>query len=293
MAIQDFNGHVLCEIPAILGEGPTYDVTTDTAWWFDIKGKVLHELSLGDGTKRAHALPFLASAMARIDDRRQLIASEDGLFIRDIETGALTLHVPLEADNAGTRSNDGRMHQSGALWIGTMGKQGEDAAGAIYHVAGSTVTRLYDKVSIPNAICFSPDGKTGYFADSADNRLMTVDLDPATGLPLGAPRVLVDGKGRDGAFDGAVCDAEGHIWNARWGEGTVDRYDPSGQLVSRMAVPASQVTCPAFIGRDLDRLLLTSASDGLENATSSDGQTFELGVTVRGRAEPSFRLSAA
>ena len=46
--------------------------------------------------------------------------------------GRLTLQIPLEADNAATRSNDGRVHPCGALWIGTMGRKAEKGAGAAW-----------------------------------------------------------------------------------------------------------------------------------------------------------------
>lgn len=291
---HDFKGSVLFDTPLALGEGPTYDPATDTAWWFNIVGKELHELHLTSGTKRVHALPFMASVLARIDDKRQLIASEDGLFIRDTATGAFTLHVEFEPGKPGNRSNDGRTHPSGALWIGTMGKSAEDGAGAIYHVAGSTVTRLYDQVSIPNSICFSPDGAIGYFVDSKVNKLMRVAVDPATGLPTGEATVLVDVAGEPHDIDGSVCDADGNIWNARWGAGAVDRYAPDGRHVARYHVPASQSSCPAFIGAKADRLMVTSAFQGMDAAARTAdpqaGATFELGVSVIGVFDPPFRL---
>ena len=36
-----------------LGEGPTYDVATDTAWWFDILEGRLFEAQLGSGQTAA------------------------------------------------------------------------------------------------------------------------------------------------------------------------------------------------------------------------------------------------
>ena len=64
--------------------------------------------------------------------------------------------------------------------------------------------------------------------------------------------------------------------------------------MARYAVPATQTTCPAFIGRAADRLLVTSAfqnmSDAARTADPNAGKTFELGVPVRGRVEPAFRL---
>ena len=105
-----------------LGEGPTYDVTTDTAWWFDIREERLFEAHLGSGTIRIHALGRMASALGRIDAERQLVVAEDGCYVRTLADGAMTLFCPLEADNPATRSNDCRVHQSGTFWIGPMGR---------------------------------------------------------------------------------------------------------------------------------------------------------------------------
>ncbi|MDI7861524.1 SMP-30/gluconolactonase/LRE family protein [Rhizobiaceae bacterium n13] len=284
--VFEFRGRVLCEARLMLGEGPTYDPATDTTWWFNIKGKELHELHLTSGRKTVHPLPMMASVLARIDSARQLIASEDGLFLRDTATGALTPHAKLESDVLGNRSNDGRVHPSGALWIGTMGKHAEDGAGAIYHVAKGVVTRLFDSISIPNAICFTADGTIGYFADSKANVLKKVALDPATGLPTAKPEVFLASPPSGIEFDGAVCDADGYIWNASWNGSGVDRYAADGTHVAHYKVPARQTTCPAFIGAAADRLLVTSAWADMDDAARAAdplaGATFELGIPVKG-----------
>ena len=175
--IIPFSGKVLSDLPLELGEGPTFDPATGTAWWFNIKGRELHELHLETGRKTLHALPFMGSVLAVIDPKRQLIASDRGLFIRDTKSGELTAYAALES-NPGNRSNDGRVHPSGSLWVSTMGRKAEKEAGAIYHVGKGTVTRIYGGISIPNGICFSPDGTTGYFVDSAINHIMRVDSQP-------------------------------------------------------------------------------------------------------------------
>lgn len=43
---HSFTGRILDAVDCQLGEGPTYDPATDTAFWFDIKGQKLHELHL-------------------------------------------------------------------------------------------------------------------------------------------------------------------------------------------------------------------------------------------------------
>ena len=292
--IHTFEGKILSSTLCELGEGPSFDPDTDTLWWFDILGKTLHELEIESGKERAHPLPVMGSVLARIDSERQLIASDQGLFIRNRNSGALTPYAELEPDKPGNRSNDGRTHPSGSLWIGTMGRQAEDGAGAIYHVAGGKVTKLFENLSIPNSICFSPDGSIGFYVDTRVNRLMRVPLDPATGLPAGEAVVLIDTSDEPGGMDGSVCDLEGHIWNARWGEGAIDQYDASGYRVARYLLPARRTTCPVFVLEGAGRLAVTSSWEGLsETERAADplaGALFELDIPVRGAADPTFRI---
>lgn len=278
-----------------LGEGATYDPETDTAWWFDILERRLMEADLATGAVRRHDLPFMGSAMARLDgEDGHLIVADDGLYRRGPD-GTLTLVAPLEADDPATRSNDSRVHPSGAFWIGTMGRKAEQGAGAIYRFFRGGVERLYAGVTIPNAICFSPDGATAYFTDTRVNVLMRVAVDPATGAPVGEPSSLYDARGGLGAIDGAVTDFEGLIWAARWGAGAVDAYTPEGDCVRTLRVPAKRSTCPAFVGRGFDRLLVTTAREGLSaeqlRGDPQAGQTFLLTPGAQGRPEPKVRLA--
>ncbi len=278
----------------VLGEGCTYDPATDTAWWFDILERTLFEADLAPGLVAAHTLPLMASVLAPIDDQRQLLATESGLYVREVADGRLTLHTPLEADNAATRSNDGRVHSCGALWIGTMGRGAERGAGAIYRFHRGEVLRLYADVTIPNAICFSPDGTTAYFADSREGILHRVAIDPANAMPIGNPEALYDHRGGLGGLDGAVVDAEGLIWNARWGGSCIDVYTPEGRRVRTIRVPAKQPSCPVFVGRNFDRLLVTTAGEGMDKeakaADPQHGMTFVLDVGAIGRPEPRVKL---
>jgi sugar lactone lactonase len=277
-----------------LGEGPSYDLTSDTAWWFDIREGKLFEAHLGSRSIRVHALGRMASALGRVDAERQLIVAEDGLYIRTLADGAMTLFLPLEADNPGTRSNDCRVHQSGTFWIGTMGRKAEPGAGAIYALHGGKISTLFPGITIPNSICFSPDGATGYFADTARAVLYSVRLDPATGLPRGEAELLLRHTGT-GGLDGSVCDADGQIWNACWGGSRIDVYSPQGERLRSLRVPARQASCPAFVGPDLSRLLVTSAWQDMDGAARAAdpqaGCTFLLEASARGRAEPDVKLT--
>lgn len=295
IATEEATVTVLSEERCHLGEGPAYDAASDTAWWFDILERRLFEAKLGSSEVKAHVLPFMASALACIDDEHQLLVAEDGLWVRRIADGHLALHTPIEAGNPAIRSNDARVHPSGTLWTSIMGRKAEAGLGAIYALHGGVLSRLFTNITIPNAICFSPDGATGYFVDTSENVLHRVPLDPATGLPVGEPVALYHHHG-EGGLDGAVTDAEGLIWCARWGAGCVDAYTPAGDRVRTVPVPARQSSCPVFVGADFRRMLVTSAYEDMSaEARAADpqhGRTFLIDVGATGRAEPRVKLGA-
>lgn len=291
-SIHPFNGTVLSSALCELGEGISFETETNRLWWCNILGRALHSLDLASGEETIHPLPVMASVVTRIDADRQLIGSDEGLFIRNRATGELAAHCELEPGNGANRSNDGRVHASGSLWIGTMGRTAADGAGAIYHVAKGVVTQLYDTISIPNSICFSPDAATAYFVDTRGNRLMKASVDPATGLPTGAPSVFIDGSTDPGGIDGSICDARGHLWNARWGEAALDHYNADGSFIERYQLPAKRTTCPAFIGEG--RIAVTSAWEGLDEVGRADdpmaGATFVVETGTPAKYDPAYRL---
>lgn len=292
--MEDVAVSILSDIDCQLGEGPTFDAAADALFWFDIVSCRLMEMRWSDRATTVHDLPFMASAIAAVDAGRQALVTETGIHLRDRRTGALSLIQPIEADDPATRSNDSRVHPSGAFWIGTMGKKAGREAGAIYWYRGGELKPLFPRISIPNSICFSPDGSTAFFADTAVNRLWRVDCDPATGLPSGEPRLFLDHKGVAGGIDGSVMDADGLLWNARWGAGALDCYDGNGTRLRRIDIPARQSTCPAFVGAAGDRIVVTSAWQGMDAATREAdphaGKTFLVELDVRGRHDAALLI---
>ena len=192
--------------PCLLGEGPLWHPGRGQLFWFDILGRRL--LSRAGGQPVEWQFGDMVSAAAWIDDRTLLLASERALLRFDIGTGESVPVVPLEEENAATRSNDGRADPFGGFWIGTMGKSAEPGAGAIYRYFRGRIERLFDGITIPNSICFSPDGRQAYLADTTGMKILRQPLDDK-GWPKGNPAVFVDLAGSDGAPDGSVIDAEG------------------------------------------------------------------------------------
>jgi len=267
--------------PAVceLGEGPLWHPLRQELFWFDILSKRLH--------RKGQFWQFdrHVSAAGWVDQTRLLIADSAGLFLFDLESGASDPVCALEADNPVTRTNDGRADPWGGLWISTMGIGLEEKAGAIYRYHRGEMRQLFSGLSIPNAICFAPDGSHACFTDTTDARILRQRLSDKDGWPVGDPDPWLDLRGSGLSPDGAVIDTEGRFWNAQWGAGRVACYDAGGELVETVAFAAEQTSCPAFGGPELSTLFCTSAADGLDTPGPHDGQTQFAHTTTKGQAE--------
>lgn len=246
-----------------LGEGPLW--VHERLYWFDILGKRLYHCAADGTDTQTFEFHEYFSAAALTDTEDLLLASETGLWRFNPLTQALSKLIALEADNPSTRSNDGRADRQGGFWLGTMGKHAEPEAGAIYRYYQGQIRQLRTHITIVNSLCFSPDGKTAYFADTALSQIYQWALD-SEGWPQDEPQLFVDLSAQGISPDGSVIDSEGYLWNAQWGSSRLVRYAPNGQEDKVIHLPISQPSCPAFGGQDLTRLFLTSARVGLTSA---------------------------
>ena len=117
---------------------------------------------------------------------------------------------------------------------------------------------------------------------------MRVALD-GQGWPKGEPEVFLDLTADPSGPDGAVIDAGGLLWLARWGAGQVSAFAPDGSLVRHVSFDAPHTTCPAFGGADLTTLFCTSALEGMDPAARAAhpdaGKTFAADSVAKGQAE--------
>ena len=246
-----------------LGEGPFWHPKREQLFWFDILSGELR--SQVNGQARVWSFDECVSAAGWFDEQHLLIASETGLYRFNLDTQQKNLLAPLEQDNPNTRSNDGRTDPQGGFWVGTMGKGGEPEAGAIYRYYQGELRQLHTGLTITNSICFSPCGSVAYFADTPTQCIYQQAIDPVTGWPTGDKQLWRDFSGSDIYPDGAIVDNQGHLWVAQWGLGRVVCYGPSGDELGLVRVTgALQTTCPAWAGRELNEVMITSAREQLD-----------------------------
>jgi sugar lactone lactonase YvrE len=278
-----------------LGEGPIWHPGRQQLFFFDINEQILNAVNANGELVDQWLFNETMAAAGIVDDDTLVLFSEFGLKGFQISTGGIAPVHAIEADNNRTRSNDSRVHPSGAFWLGTMDNtEAEDAIGALYHFRSGILTKLKSEVRVPNATCFSPDGRTAYWTDTPSKKILKVETDPSTGMPAGEWSIFADVSDGRGYPDGAVVDSEGFLWNAKWGGGCVVRHAPDGSVDRMIEVPVSQVTCPAFGGADLKTLFITTAAKNLSveqlAAEKVAGGLFAIDADVAGQSEPFFQL---
>jgi sugar lactone lactonase YvrE len=154
------------------------------------------------------------------------------------------------------RFNDGRCDRSGKFfWVGTLMEPDFPPSGKLYRISSSGEAKeVKNGIKVPNSICWSPDGKTMYFADSPRHKIWAFDYRDGE---LAGERVFA--APHPGFPDGSCVDADGCLWNAEFGGGRIVRYTPQGKVDRVLQVPAKNPTCCCFGGVALDTLYITTA----------------------------------
>jgi sugar lactone lactonase YvrE len=243
---------------ALTGESPFWDARDATLWWIDIQGQKLLGFRPISGERLTYHLPSMPGFIAGRLSGGLLIGLEGGIHHFDPVGGLQERLVAVEADLPGNRLNDGKPDVHGRLWFGSMDKSGSGApSGSLYRIDEVLSVHCERKdVRIPNAIAFSPDGASMYFADSRTGVIEVMDYDPRTGLPGEARTLAAYGDGE--APDGVCVDQDGGIWIAVVGGSRIERRSPHGELDLVVRLPVSRPTMPMLGGVDGRTLYITS-----------------------------------
>jgi sugar lactone lactonase YvrE len=249
----------------VLGESVMWHPRERRLYWVDARAPALYRLE-PDGKVTPFLLPALAGGLVPRASGGLAIALQDGFYTVDTATGRVERIVDPEPDRPDNRINDGRCDRAGRFWAGTMHVTRREPLGSLYRLdADRTVRRIRDGITVPNSICFSPDDRTMYLADTFANFILAYDFSLADGA-ISNPRRFADTTDHGGHPDGSCIDADGCLWNAEYRAGRVVRYTPQGKIDRSIALPVSQPTCCCFGGDRLDVLYVTSAMQRMEPA---------------------------
>lgn len=259
------------ELNCELGESLLWDERGGVFWWVDIHQGTLYRAAPGERVRDRWCFGEKLGHVALTESGQGVVLGlASGLEFFDPASGSRRRLADVPHAAPGMRVNDGRCDRDGHLVFGTMSEGGKGPRGAFWrYAAGSGLQRLdLPPPRIPNSVCFSPDGRLLYFADSLERRINVCDYDPHSGRVENV-RVFADPGAVVWEPDGACVDADGGVWNARWGGASVVRYRPDGALDRVVDCAVRQPTCPCLGGPGYCALYVTSAAIGLDEGQRS------------------------
>ena len=294
-------GEVRCVAPTgdVCGEGAVWAAAEGRLYWTDINRFLIHAWSAADGSVRTWMFDEPVVALALTDRPGVLLAAlASRLILFTPESDGREAIGPELPGWPAVRFNDGRPDPLGRMLIGTMGNnvgpagEGLEVApglGRLYRFgADRAFTEIARGIGIANTVCWSPDARTFYFADTMANEIRAYAFDPVDGT-VGASRPFLAGFGRGGP-DGSAVDSEGFLWNCRYGGGCVVRVSPDGEVERVVEMPCGNITTCTFGGEDLRTLFITTAAAGRGPSERLAGSLFALEAPVPGLAERVFRV---
>jgi sugar lactone lactonase YvrE len=255
----------VCDHPSILGEGPVWDSRQQSLLWVDIVSCCIHEYNPAKDT--LHTIPTVSmpGAVAIRDNGHLVAALQNGFaFINRFSGQQHLIHDP-EVHLPQNRFNDGKCDAWGRFWAGTMSQNEKDPSGSMYLLDNHLQTKtIFQGVTISNGLCWSSDGQQMYYIDTPTLRVDRFDMIPESGQ-LSNRQTVIEINEREGYPDGMTMDAEGMLWIAHWGGWQITRWNPhTGEQLTSIHLPASQITSLCFGGEQLDEIYVTSARRGLD-----------------------------
>ena len=259
-------------IGTLWAEGPAWNGVGQYLVWSDIPNNVQMRWINEDSRVTTFKSPSGYSNGNTFDyEGRQLSSDHGGRRVARYERdGTVTTIAERFQGKKLNSPNDVVVAPDGGIWFtdpfyGIRGnyegfKAEQESKEAVYHVDGKTgqIAKVTDEVGQPNGLCFSPDYKKLYVADTGMPRDIKVwDVDGQT-LRNGKRLVQLDipGTGAPSAADGIRCDADGNIWaGARPG---VQVVAPTGERIGMIRLPE---TCAnvCFGGPRRNRLFMTAS----------------------------------
>ncbi|MEN1833639.1 SMP-30/gluconolactonase/LRE family protein [Pseudomonas lijiangensis] len=271
-----------------LAEGPFWDLEQQALYWVDIAGRLACRLVQGQYSQ--WRLPEAVSAFIPTDKGDALVTLASGVYRLSLESPKTSISLLCVADPvAGNRANESRCDAQGRLWLGSMQNNLDDEGGDLPLVRRSgglfrvdpdaRVTHLLDRQGIVNTLLWNAQGTVLYSADSLDGVIYHYPI--LADDSLGERQVWAHEHSR-GVPDGSAMDAEGYIWNARWGGSCLIRFAPDGCVDRIVDLPVSHPTSCVFGGPDLSTLYVTSAAPADAHG-QFDGAVLKADVGVAGQ----------
>jgi sugar lactone lactonase YvrE len=284
---MDLKATVLYASRCYVGEGPYWHAERKSCFWVDIEERNIFQHNWVTGVTTFRKLQHRVSLVVQNEEDQLILGLQGGIARYDFDTEKLDWLLNLEKDKDDHRPNDGKVDSQGRLWLGTMHCSCDQGAGSLYCMDDNlNCQKRYAGLTISNGLAWSLDNTRLYYIDSPTQKVRSFLFDETTG-EIAFERDVIQIPIEAGSPDGMAIDEEGMLWIAHWGGFGVYRWNPmNGECIGKVELPIPHVSSCAFVGPELDHLLITSARIGLSpeelDKYPTSGDVYVLKMPVRG-----------
>jgi sugar lactone lactonase YvrE len=278
-----------------VGETPIWDEKAGLLWWIDCLGPTVHRFRPDEGRDEIVPVEIDSAhvgAIALVEGGGLLVLDGSGLW-RHAANGGRKLLAKPDQDRPQNVPNDGKCDPQGRFWFGTMHNQSREESGRLYRYdTARGLVAMDEGFSCSNGMGWSSDGRRMYFVDMMPGRILVYDFDGRDGT-LSNRRLFAQIAPTEGIPDGLAVDAAGGVWVAHWDGWCLSRFAPDGKRIAKIDLPVERPTCPAFGGKDMRDVYITSAAMELTGDRLAKGplagSLFRLRSDVAGPKAVRFR----
>src|SRR6266550_1893098 len=214
------------DVRNILGEGVVWDSQSGSLLWADIERAELWSLD-SSGRINVTKAPERIASFAGRGTGGLVVAFASGFALWDPQTGHRENIEKFEAHLPHTRLNDGGTDRQGRFLAGGFDERDGKPISSLCRLDRDlSVHTLLTDICCANSLCFSPDGRVMYFADTPKGVIWRFEYDIDEGVPFNR-QTFATFDDQPGTPDGSCVDADGCLWNAQWSGGRVVRYAPT------------------------------------------------------------------
>jgi len=278
---------------ATIAETPLWSEKENALYWVDIRAPAIKRYNPRTKEFKKWTAPGDIGAINWAKGGRLICAVRQGWFLFDPKTGQFDLVANPEPGKPHLRMNDSKVDRAGRLWSGSMKDPDFAPQGSLFRLDPDHSFKCFIQggITIPNALCFSPDDKTMYFADSPTRRIMAYAFDKARG-EIANPRLFAEVPQGQGVPDGATVDSEGFVWSAHMMGGRLTRYDPAGKIERVVQCPTARIASCALGGPGWKTLYIATGTNNMTaEQLASDplaGSILAIEAPAAGLPEPEY-----
>lgn len=275
----------------ILGESPIWEENESSWYCVDIiRGTIYKRASNNNIIIRRNSRYVSNLVCSQIG---YLVSQENKIFHTCKNFKNDIILCAIEQPNS-MRTNDGAVGPDGKYWFGTMEKQPSGLNGKVYSVdAKGALLVQGEDIGIPNSFIWLNRNHV-LITDSYVQKTFKVELLDNGYLDWENKKVWLDLSNAEGTPDGGALDQDGNVWLAIWGGAVVNKYSSQGELLESVELKALQPTSCAFGGKNMDQLIITTATDGMSSKQlklyPESGKILSRNMDVKGSEVPVFKF---